>query len=147
MARRPVVIRYPEAIRPWQFVLEPLHGYLMLAEKLWTDGPDFARAWNFGPDDADARTVGWIVERLCSLWGDGARWEMDAGPRPHEAHYLKLDCSMARGLLGWKPVTTLSDALEWIVQWYRAYEEMGSMREVTLSQIGAFEALVGREAD
>lgn len=145
MARRPVIIRYPGAIRPWQFVLEPLHGYLMLAEKLWTDGPDFARAWNFGPEDADARTVGWIAERLCSLWGDDARWEMDENRHPHEARYLKLDCSMARGLLGWKPATTLSCALDWIVQWYQAYRGRMDMRELTLSQTRAFEHLLGQE--
>lgn len=145
VAGRPVIIRFPRSIRPWQFVLEPLHGYLMLAERLWTDGPDFAKAWNFGPDDADARTVGWIADRLCSIWGGDARWEIDEGRHPHEAHYLKLDCSMARSLLGWKPATTLSDALDWIVRWYQAYQERRNLREVTLSQIRAFESLVGRE--
>jgi CDP-glucose 4,6-dehydratase len=146
MERRAPIIRYPKAIRPWQFVLEPLHGYLMLAEKLWEAGPDFAQAWNFGPEDADARPVGWIADRLSALWGGGARWEIDAGRNPHEAHYLKLDCSMARNILKWRPATDLSGTLDWIVQWYQAFQGNKDMREITLSQIKAFEKRIDREA-
>jgi CDP-glucose 4,6-dehydratase len=145
MEHRAAVIRFPKAIRPWQLVLEPLRGYLMLAESLCEKGPDYARAWNFGPDDADARTVGWIADRLSSLWGGDARWELDRGRHPHEAHYLKLDCSLARGLLGWKPATNLSLALEWIVRWYQAFEGKENMREVTLSQIREYERLAALE--
>jgi CDP-glucose 4,6-dehydratase len=145
MERRAAVIRYPKAIRPWQLVLEPLHGYMMLAERLYENGSEVAKAWNFGPEDADARPVGWIADRLASLWGGGAGWELDPGEHPHEAHYLKLDCSMARGLLGWRPATNLARALEWIVRWYQAFEGKEDMREVTLSQIRAYENLAVRE--
>jgi CDP-glucose 4,6-dehydratase len=91
-AGTPVRIRSPHAIRPWQHVLEPLSGYLTLAEHLYQHGPAFAEGFNFGPHDIDARPVEWIIEHLCQSWGDGAAWELDAAPQPHEAHYLKLDC-------------------------------------------------------
>ena len=108
---RSVVIRNPHAIRPWQHALEPLCGYLILAEKLFEFGPEFAEAWNFGPSDDDARPVGWIVERLAALWGGEARWEIDKGNNPHESNYLRLDCAKARGRLGWKPVMAIAQAL------------------------------------
>jgi len=141
MADRPVVIRNPQAIRPWQHVLEPLHGYLCLAEKLWVHGLEFAQAWNFGPNDEDARPVSWIVERLTTLWGDDARWELDSAHHPHEATYLKLDCSKARNLLGWSPKSRLSTALEWTVEWYRAYQRNQDMRHLTEVQIARYESL------
>ncbi len=139
MEDRPVIIRSPHAIRPWQHVLEPLNGYLCLAEKLWTHGPAFAEAWNFGPSSEEARTVSWIVEHLTRLWGEGARWELDALPHPHENSYLKLDCSKAKDMLGWKPKLPLATALGWIVEWYQAYKQNQDMRSLTEEQITRFE--------
>ena len=98
-----VRVRNPHAIRPWQHVLEPLSGYLTLAQKLYDDGPRYSGAWNFGPDDSDAKPVEWLVRQLCSKWGNHASYAIDEGKHPHEAHYLKLDCSKAKTELGWHP--------------------------------------------
>ncbi|GBL44295.1 similar to CDP-glucose 4,6-dehydratase [Sulfuriferula multivorans] len=138
MAGRPVVIRSPHAIRPWQHVLEPLSGYLLLAQHLWTDGPAFAEGWNFGPVDEDAKPVEWIVEQLTSLWGDGAAWELDSRPQPHEAHYLKLDISKARMRMGWRPRWHLLHTLERIVEWHRAWQRGEDMRALCLRQIQGY---------
>lgn len=116
----PVQIRNPLAIRPWQHVLEPLSGYLVLAQALWND-PTAAEAWNFGPRDEDARPVQWIVEHMCAAWGHGARWIRDESVQPHEARYLKLDISKAQARLRWHPRWTLAEALERIVAWHRAW--------------------------
>ncbi|MHC4644437.1 MAG: CDP-glucose 4,6-dehydratase [Planctomycetota bacterium] len=139
MEKRPAIIRNPNSIRPWQHVLEPLNGYLCLAEQLWTGGSNFAQAWNFGPANEDAKTVSWIVKYLTSSWGEAARWELDPAQHPHEDNYLKLDCSKARSLLGWAPKLRLSTALEWIVEWYRGYQMNENMRSVTEDQIRRFE--------
>jgi len=139
MEDRPVIIRSPNAIRPWQHVLEPLNGYLCLAERLWAHGPKFAQAWNFGPSGEEAKTVSWIVEYLTSVWGEGARWELDSAQHPHEDTYLKLDCSKAKSLLGWAPKLQLSTTLEWIVEWYRGYQQNEDMRSLTEEQIIRFE--------
>jgi CDP-glucose 4,6-dehydratase len=138
---RPVIIRHPDAIRPWQHVLEPLCGYLMLAEHLCTQGEEFAGAWNFGSGDEDARPVSWIVELITSLWGGEARWELDSTDHPHEAMYLKLDCSKAKSLLGWLPKLHLSEALEWTVEWYQGYKQNRNMSQLTTDQIFQYEAL------
>jgi CDP-glucose 4,6-dehydratase len=139
LAHRPVIIRNPDAIRPWQHVLEPLNGYLCLAEQLWVRGPEFAQAWNLGPNDEDAWSVSWVVERLASLWGKDARWELDSTEHPHEATYLKLDCSKAKSLLGWSPKLRLSTALEWIVEWYQGYQQNQDMRRLTEAQIARYQ--------
>ena len=131
----PVMIRNPHAIRPWQHVLEPLRGYLMLAEKLYEAGHSFAGGWNFGPAEADVKSVQWIMEGLTSRWGIGSAWKQDGAPGVHEATLLKLDCSKAHSLLGWRPVWTLQDALDRIVAWHQAYQAGDSMRAVTVSQI------------
>jgi CDP-glucose 4,6-dehydratase len=132
----PVRIRNPEAIRPWQHVLEPLSGYLRLAEALASpDGAGFAEAWNFGPADDDAQPVQWIVEQLLERWGDSPGWTRDATPQPHEAHYLKLDCSKARSRLGWTPHWNLATAIAAIVDWQRAVASGGDARAITLAQI------------
>lgn len=133
--RRPVVIRSPEATRPWQYVLDPLHGYMMLAEKLWQDGASFAEGWNFGPRDGEAKSVAWIADRLTALWQDGASWEVDADQHPHEARYLKLDSSKARNLLGWEARLDVASTLQRIVEWYRAWLDGRDMRETTRMQI------------
>ncbi|OAD20614.1 CDP-glucose 4,6-dehydratase, partial [Candidatus Thiomargarita nelsonii] len=107
MEKRPVMIRHPNAIRPWQHVLEPLHGYLMLAERLWEKGATFAGGWNFGPNEQDAKPVSWIVDNLAKIWGKEAFWKNDSSPHPHEATYLKLDCSKAKSRLKWLPKLSL----------------------------------------
>jgi CDP-glucose 4,6-dehydratase len=138
-----VPIRRPHAIRPWQHVLEPLHGYLSLAEKLLsTDPAKFATAYNFGPADDDARPVGWIAERMTHTWGDGASWVLDEDPSVHEAGYLKLDASRARADLAWTPRLHLSDALDWLVRWYKAHEAGADMQAYTLEQIGQYETIL-----
>ena len=135
---RPVVLRNPTAVRPWQHVLEPVGGYLLLAQRLWEAGRPFADAWNFGPSEADAWPVAQIVDRLADLWGGTARWEQDPGHHPHEAHLLRLDCSRARARLGWRPRLPLDEALGWIVEWHRAWLGGGATRRVTEAQIDRF---------
>ena len=137
LAGEQVRVRNPNSIRPWQHVLNPLSGYLVLAQALW-DSPEHAAGWNFGPADEDARPVGWIVERMAELWPQELRWALDDGPHPHEARYLKLDSSRARARLGWRPLVDLDAALESIVEWYRALREGADMRAVTLGQIETF---------
>ena len=134
----PAVIRNPQAIRPWQHVLEPISGYLKLAEALYTHGEAFAEGWNFGPADSDLKPVAWIVEALASKWGDKARWQIDAGRHPHEARFLKLDSSKARARLSWRPKWDLDRALEEIAAWHLAERTNKSMRGVTLDQIEVF---------
>jgi len=141
IAGKPVAIRSPHAVRPWQFVLEPLDGYLTLAERLAEQGSDFAEAWNFGPYDDDAVPVSFMVETIAKLWGEGARWETEPGEHPHEAGYLKLDISKARNLLVWRPRLRLGEALRWVVDWYKAYQRREDMRERTLSDIARYEDL------
>ena len=133
-------LRYPDAVRPWQHVLEPLAGYLMLAERLHTQGPPFAEAWNFGPPDEDTRSVRWVVEHLIRGWSGAARWEADPAPRPHEANYLKLDCSKGRARLGWRPRWPLTTAVEKTCAWHRALRNGANMRDVTLAQIREYES-------
>ena len=135
---KPVNIRNPHAIRPWQHVLEPLSGYLLLAQKLFEEGTSYAEGWNFGPNDEDAKPVEWIVDKLTKTWGEGASWVLDGGNHPHEAHYLKLDCSKAKTRLGWHPRWHLEEALGAIIEWQRAYRDGKNMRELTLRQISAY---------
>jgi len=135
LAGEPVQIRNPGAIRPWQHVLEPLSGYLLLAQRLCEDGVRYSGGWNFGPAEEDARPVGWIVERLCAGWGPGASFILDGGEHPHEAHHLKLDCSKAKTELGWLPHWSLSCAIDSIIEWTQAYLQQQELREVSLNQI------------
>ena len=132
---QPVVIRSPHAIRPWQHVLEPLSGYLSLAERMWEGGAEYSEGWNFGPNDDDAKTVEWIVSTLTRQWGGGASWKVDDHEHPHEAHYLKLDCSKAKARLSWRPRWHIEQAIEQIIAWHRAYLAGENMREITLKQI------------
>jgi CDP-glucose 4,6-dehydratase len=133
-----VNIRNPHATRPWQHVLEPLSGYLALAEKLYTQGPAFAEAFNFGPTEEDAKPVQWIVEQLTQNWGEGATWHLDGGTHPHEAHYLKLDCSKARATLGWTPCWHLGQALQAIIVWHKAHHRSQDMQALCLQQINDY---------
>jgi len=141
LAGRPCEIRNPCAVRPWQFVLEPLCGYLMLAERLSQDAPRFASGWNFGPADSDARPVSWIANKLVHSWGEQASWRHDEAVHPHEAHFLKLDVSKAKADLHWQPMLPLSQALEWIVEWYRGFQAGADLRGLTYSQIERYQAL------
>jgi CDP-glucose 4,6-dehydratase len=139
---KPCLIRNKTAIRPWQFVLEPLRGYLLLAEKLSENAPKFASGWNFGPGDSDAKPVGWIADAAARLWGGGASWVLDGTPCPKESHFLKLDASKAAAGLDWRPVLPLCDALEWITDWYRACHSGADLERFTRDQIARYEALL-----
>ena len=131
----PVVIRNPLSTRPWQHVLEPLSGYLVLAQKLYEKGDDFAEAWNFGPRDEDCRPVNWILDNMVKKWGAGASWELDKNSNPHEAGYLKLDCTKAAGKLNWHPNWKLEDTLELIVDWHQAWISGNDMQKKCLNEI------------
>jgi CDP-glucose 4,6-dehydratase len=132
---KPVEIRNPHAIRPWQHVLEPLSGYIALAETLYSNGAEFSEPWNFGPDDQDARPVQYIVDHIARRWGDEAHWFLSEGEHNHEAHYLKLDCSKARMKLNWRPSMKLNSALDKIVAWHKAWLNQNDMHEHSLSEI------------
>lgn len=138
---KPLIVRNPVATRPWQHVLEPLQGYLDLCERLLEKGAEFAEAWNFGPSDEDARPVSWIADRLVAKWGEGAGWIQDQSYHPHEAKWLKLDCSKAREALRWHPRMNLSLALDLLVEWFKEFEAGQNMRNITLSQISRYEKL------
>lgn len=134
-----VQIRNPHAIRPWQHVLEPLSGYLLLAEKLHTHGPQYAEGWNFGPHDIDAKPVEWIIETITREWGEHASWALDGQAHPHEATYLKLDCSKARARLRWRPRWDIGHTIKKIVEWHQAYDRGADMRAVSLAQIDSYQ--------
>ncbi len=133
-----VKIRSPYAIRPWQHVLEPLSGYLILAEKLYNEGTKFAEAWNFGPDDKDAKSVEWMIKTICNYWGEDASYCIDKNPQPHEANYLKLDCSKAKNKLEWLPKWNIEITLKSIVEWNKAYLNGENIRAITEKQINEY---------
>jgi CDP-glucose 4,6-dehydratase len=138
-----VYIRNPQATRPWQHVLEPLSGYLTLAERLFSpQGQDYSEGWNFGPNDEDSRPVRWIVDHLALTWGNGASWRQDAGHHPHEANNLKLDISKAKTKLGWNPSWSLQNALENTIHWHRAWLELEDMKKMCLAQIEQYKIIV-----
>lgn len=134
---RPLLVRNPAAVRPWQHVLNPLSGYMLLAQALWR-GADAARAWNFGPPAEDARPVGWIAERLAALWGGQLEWQPDGAVHPPEAGHLSLDSTAAERELGWRPVWGLERALELLVSWHEAHRDGHDMREESVAQLAAF---------
>ena len=140
-AGKQVGIRNPHATRPWQHVLEPLRGYLTLAERLYTEGPTFAEGWNFGPHSDDAKPVEWIVKELAQRWDQGASWQVDAGEHRHEARSLKLDISKAAQRLHWHPALRLDQALDLIVDWARAKQNGSDMQAITQRQIAYYQAL------
>ncbi|WP_375325919.1 CDP-glucose 4,6-dehydratase [Flagellimonas sp. GZD32] len=130
-----VVIRNPKSTRPWQHVLEPLSGYLVLAQQLYRDGKDYDEAWNFGPNDEDCKPVSWILDQMVGYWGEGAIWELDKGKNPHEANFLKLDCSKAKSGLDWEPKWNLNHTLNLIVNWHRGWLSSENMFEHCLKEI------------
>ena len=132
-----VLVRNPHAIRPWQHVLEPLSGYIMLAEKLFSD-KNFAEGWNFGPNDEDARSVQWIVEYMVASWKQGVGWKSDEGVHPHEANVLKLNITKSRNRLGWSPRWSLPTALDKIIDWHDAWLKKANIRETCLEQINDY---------
>ena len=138
--RQPVLIRNPHAIRPWQHVLEPLRGYLTLAQHLHEQGPSFSEPFNFGPGQEDAKPVQWIVEQMTQLWGSQASWQLDAGPHVHEAHHLKLDISKAGQRLDWYPRLQLKQALDLTVQWHRRMHQGEDPRQICLDQLQTYMA-------
>jgi CDP-glucose 4,6-dehydratase len=132
-------IRSPQAVRPWQHVLEPLSGYLLLAERLYTDGAPFAEAWNFGPSDADAQSVLWIIERLAEMRKE-LKWQYDMTSQPHEERYLKLDSGKAHSRLGWRTRWRLQRALLKTLEWHEALLKTEDMRAFTLAQIADYQS-------
>ncbi|HEX8123174.1 MAG TPA: CDP-glucose 4,6-dehydratase [Solirubrobacteraceae bacterium] len=147
MEGTPVALRSPEAVRPWQHVLNPLGGYLVLAQALAGGDASFRDGWNFGPEVSDALPVRAIVERLGTLWGTDLPVETQPGDHPPETATLRLDATRARVRLGWQPLWDLDEGLRAIVDWYRAYAREADMRETTLAQIAAYEAAGRRHAE
>lgn len=147
MGKQSVRIRNPRAIRPWQHVLEPLRGYIKVAESLYGTGVGSGEAWNFGPEQSDAQPVEWIVKELAATWGQGARWELEHTPQPHEAQNLQLDWSKAAGRLGWRPHLRLKQALAMTAEWYHAKLENMDMRPFTCDQIRHYEDCLQSEAN
>jgi CDP-glucose 4,6-dehydratase len=131
-------IRHPDAVRPWQHVLDPITGYLRLAQSLFENGAQFAEAWNFGPAAGSEVPVSTVVSRLALLWGNSASWELDGDRHVHEAAYLKLDCSKAARRLNWRPATNLDRTLQLTFDWYRSFRDSKDMRAVTMAQIEDF---------
>jgi len=137
-AKVPAVIRYPESVRPWQHVLDPLYGYLLLAQALWNDCCAYAEAWNFGPDESDMYRVSEVVENALAEWGAGATWTRDAGIHPHEARLLRLNSSKARARLNWRPRWHMLQALRQAIIWYKAFLAGEDMRAFSLRQIAEY---------
>ena len=133
-----VIIRNPLSTRPWQHVLEPLSGYLVLAQRLWQDGKAFAEGWNFGPKEDDCQPVQWILDKMVHFWGNGAHYEIDKSEQPHEANFLKLDCSKAATRLKWHPQWRLADTLEKIVHWHRSWLQGADMQTRCLYEIKGY---------
>ncbi|WP_433739412.1 CDP-glucose 4,6-dehydratase [Pseudomonas putida] len=143
---QPVIVRNPKATRPWQHALEPLSGYLVLAQHLWEHGQAFAQGWNFGPRDEDARPVEWILDQMVGAWGAGASWQLDSDPQPHEARYLKLDISKARTHLKWEPTWSLEATLTRIVTWHRAWLRGEDMHAHCVNEINGYMAAMASGA-
>lgn len=138
MEKKSVTLRNPNSTRPWQHVLEPLGGYLLLAEKLYFSPKQYAEGWNFGPEENDAKPVRWITDFIFKLWQHPDNWQQDQQPQPHEAHYLKLDCTKAKNQLNWQPRWNIEKGLTETVNWYKAWQANKNMRDVTLNQIEDF---------
>lgn len=134
-----VIVRNPMATRPWQHVLEPLSGYLVLAEHLFSEGKSYAEAWNFGPKDEDCRPVSWILDKMVSNWPEQASWELDKNNNPHEAGYLKLDCSKAASKLNWQPKWNLDFTLGKIINWHQRFLNGSNIKDECLNEIAEYQ--------
>ena len=139
LSGKKILIRNPEAVRPWQYVLEPLSGYLILAEAMYKNGVKYSGSWNFGPCAGDAKSVKWIVENLCSKWGGSANYGITKGKHPHESKFLKLNCDKSRKLLKWEPRWDINEAISRVVEWTKAYEAGIDVKEVCERQIREYE--------
>jgi CDP-glucose 4,6-dehydratase len=144
VAGTPLVLRNPKSIRPWQHVLEPLSGYLMLAQRLWEERSRYAEAWNFGPRDDDAMSVEDIVALAARAWGGGMAWVLETQPQPPESRMLRLDCTKAKGI-GWQPLLSIAQAVDWTIEWYRAWRDRGDVKELSLAQVTRYSELLARE--
>ena len=133
-----VTLRHPSSVRPWQHVLEPLSGYLLLAEKLHTSPTEYAESWNFGPNEDDIKPVSWITDFIFSQWGNNQKWLLEQSKQPHETTHLKLDCAKAKQKLLWLPKWDISKGLTETVDWYKAFQAKDNMRDVTINQINQF---------
>jgi CDP-glucose 4,6-dehydratase len=135
---KPVMIRYPQAVRPWQHVLDPLSGYMLLAEQLFVRGPEMGGAWNFGPPPNLGKTVAWVADRLVAQWGSGAAWKTEGGVHVHETQNLRLDSRRARTVLGWKSGLTVEQTLRLVTEWYRASAARDDLAVLTRTQVKAY---------
>ena len=133
-----IVLRNPDSIRPWQHVLEPLNGYLLLAEMLFTRGVEFADGWNFGPEDRDCVSVECLVKKLCKIWGQNSRYEIISNEGPHEANFLKLDCSKAKKRMGWVNHLSLDETIMSIVDWSKGFQDGQDIHTLCINQIDRF---------
>lgn len=141
LSKGTISIRYPYAIRPWQHVLDPLSGYLLLIQHLYEKGADYAGGWNFGPNNDQVRSVEWMAQTICKKWGDQVSYEIDQGKHPHEAQFLKLDCSKAQAQLGWYPKWNVEQAIDKIIEWTKAYQTNQNVRMIGFKQIMEYEKL------
>ena len=139
--RTPVRIRNIKSIRPWQFVLEPIHGYLLLVEKMWNNGRNFSESWNFGPEESECESVEWILKKISDECDDKFSWEYDIENNPHEAKILKLDCTKAKKRLGWNTKLNTDEAIKWTINWYQEYFKRSDMKACTENQIDQFTSL------
>lgn len=142
--KKPVVVRNPKATRPWQHVLEPLSGYLILAQKLYKDQKKYSEGWNFGPNDDDAKPVDWILDEMILKWPNSS-WRLDSDSNPYEASFLKLDISKAKSKLGWRPVWGLGYTLEKIIAWHRAWMNQKDMQAASFAEIEEYMKDMGNE--
>jgi CDP-glucose 4,6-dehydratase len=136
-----IKIRNPNAIRPWQHVLDPLNGYLTLAEKMWSAGNEFSEAWNFGPTEEGEKSVKWITEKLTKQWLNHIKWDIDNDINPHEENSLRLNCMKANSRLSWRSKLNLEQGLDWVLEWYKQYKENNDMKKITEQQIEEFQKL------
>ena len=137
-----IKIRNPNSTRPWQYVLDPLNGYLTLVEKLWSSGSEFSEGWNFGPLESDEKPVKWIVEKIIKSWSKDIKCDISSDINPHEESHLRLNCIKANSRLGWMPKLNLEQGLEWITEWYKQYEQGNNMKYITEQQIDKFQKLL-----
>jgi len=136
--KQAVIIRNPKSTRPWQHVLEPLSGYLVLAQHLYNDPQDYAEGWNFGPKDEDAKPVDWILDKMVDKWQGNASWQLDNDSHPHEAGFLKLDISKAKSKLNWQPTWQLEKTLERTIQWHQMWLNKVDMQHICLNEINDY---------